>query len=182
MPVTIITTPSGETSNSYATLAEAISFLSELLYTDAFLAEDEETQKRALVLMCQRLSEERYKGVRTVRAQRLPWPRFGVSDIDGYSDGDYGLYNDELASTTVPRAIKEAQMLGAAQLIETNFLAENFSTADYEKVELPGGLKVTYKDGASGGASTAAPGALPADVRRLIAPYLLEATGELLRA
>lgn len=98
MSIVINTTLSGTSTNSYVTLAEFSTYLSERLWTTS-ITEDDEERKKSLVSSFRRLNQEKYYGYKTVSTQKGAFPRSGLDELDGIDSN--GL---------IPEDIKEAQM------------------------------------------------------------------------
>lgn len=99
-------------SNSFIDVASADDYYSARLYTQAWeeLTEDD-LKVRALIWASSVISKSyRWKGQRKSQAQILAFPRYGVSDSDGYT----------LDSTKVPILIKDATCELALRFIQAN--------------------------------------------------------------
>lgn len=116
---TIIATPGAADANSYATLAEAITYFDSHLYGTAWAAASQANREKALI-MATRLLDAWFvwTGGASTSTQALGWPRTGMESRNGYAIGD----------TIIPQELKNAQAefangLIAANLSETNDVA-----------------------------------------------------------
>lgn len=107
--MTIIVTPGGSDSNSYATLAEANAYHETRLHNAAWTDASDATKEAALLWATRELDSNMcWNGIRATEEQALDWPQYGQSDKDGY-------YID---SDIVPDQVKNAQSELAFLLIE----------------------------------------------------------------
>lgn len=137
MAITIIATPGGVDSNSYATLAEADTYLEAHLKADAWAALDDERKKAALVAATRSLENYKFGGLKAAGTQALGWPRTGVSDNDGYT------------ISGVPSRLKSAQFEYAIwELTEEDRLAGGFELDNLDSVEI-GPIKYAIGEKAS---------------------------------
>lgn len=95
-------TPSSPSANSYVTLDEADAYFADRLDSSLWteLASDDSNRERAAKTATRMLDEllANLPGEKTVRTQKLRWPRYGIIDVDGgYVDPQ-----------TIPTAVKEA--------------------------------------------------------------------------
>jgi hypothetical protein len=111
MAVTIVTTVGGASSNSYATLAEAETYMEGRLNGSTWDADTDDNKNRALVEAARELQVLRWTGTRVDTTQALAWPRQWAVDVDD-PNGDY------YATTEVPQRVKDAQMELAFQFIK----------------------------------------------------------------
>lgn len=100
MATAIITTLSGSTSNSYASVGDGDSYASERLRSEAWSDAATTDKTSALIQACERLQAELYVGVRVSFSQRLQFPRYGLFTNDG-------IWID---SNTIPDVVKRAQI------------------------------------------------------------------------
>jgi hypothetical protein len=148
----------GETSNSYVTLEDANLYFDDRLNTAEWDAADNATREKALITFCRRVDEETFTGSKADSSQALKFPRVGCFDEDG----------NEFASDDIPQRVKDAQCVGALELLKADFLAENymgnFSYFSAGTVQ----IKQFTPQGA---------GRLPADVLRLLRILITSAGG-----
>ena len=121
-PPALVVTVGGATSNSWATLAEAILYHSARLNASSFTGASADDQNMALLEACRELSRIGiWKGLRVNETQALSWPRDYVPDPDnpdneGLLRNGYPALEDPFATytyyltTIVPVRIKEAQI------------------------------------------------------------------------
>jgi hypothetical protein len=109
MPVTLVTTVGGASSNSYATLADATSY-AETLWprSAAWEGATMDTRNRALVTACRELDSEHFVGDRVDATQALAWPRAGV--FTPYRQATY-------LTPEIPGAVLRAQIVRAMELV-----------------------------------------------------------------
>lgn len=113
--VTLVTTVSGASANSYVTLAQADAYFDERLNADDWTDQGDNDQKKALVMAARRLDQVNWKGYKATSGQALAWPRSDLEDKDGYT----------VASDTIPQQIQDAQCeLALAILASDDFLAD----------------------------------------------------------
>lgn len=175
----LITTIGGVDSDSYVTVAEADAYLNSQLYEEAWASATEDNKEKALRLATRRLDMELYKGWKALSAQRLDWPRYGVLDPEGAAaDWDFGFYDVIIPATSIPMQMKDAECLLASSLIVSNVLADQTQLLIYKSVKLPGPLEVEFNPSEADVIS----GELPAEVYRLINPFLLSASSQILRS
>src|SRR5690606_14902 len=155
----LIATPGAPNANSYVTLAEADAYVAALAGPSARAWEqlDDDAKKRALLTATRRLDQEEYAGRKASSTQALKWPRVGVKDEDGRP----------YPSDVIPEPIKAAQIeiaLGYGDGAEDPFAAGDLDA--YKRVQV-GPIEVEMRD------SSPVPGALPDQVRRLLAHLLV---------
>jgi len=122
MPVAIVATVGGSTSNSYCTLAEAEIYIASIptpgSWTSSVL---DDTKNRALVQAC-RLIEENFtwNGYPvTPEVQSLSWPQYG----------QYLRTGKIIANTEIPQDLKNAQVELARQLLAADRTADQDAAA-----------------------------------------------------
>jgi hypothetical protein len=126
MALTIVATAKATNANSYVTLAEAESFLEGRLAVTDWDADTDDNKNRALRMSTDVLDGYDWTGRRSTQNQRLQWPRYGVSDKDGWLyDGD-----------TVPRPVKEATYELANALIDGTYAVAPDDLEKYERVKV----------------------------------------------
>lgn len=137
---------------SYISLDEAEEFA--LTQPNEFWdAADDDSKKAVLIQAVRILDSYAWAGKRATMLQPVQWPRFGVTDRDGY----------KIESTVVPQQIKDAQAILAMQLVEADTTADP-DTAGFSEIKVgPISLKVDRYD---------RPEDLPEFVRSLVAQFL----------
>jgi hypothetical protein len=93
MAITIVATVGSATANSYATLAEANSFVEGLTQSDDVVAwgtSTDDEKNRALFSSTRRIDREKFLGAKVSDTQARQWPRSGVRVPDQYTNL-YGL-------------------------------------------------------------------------------------------
>lgn len=162
--LTVITTPGGSVSNSYASRAEADAYHEGHLYGSTWFALPPAQRDVALVMATRVLDEQvEWAGWKTNHVQALRWPRGGVPEMDGGGtvyDPYYGGFT--LDQYTIPPFLKNA----TAELARS--LAAEDRTADSDLFEFSqvtiGPLSLT-KDQAR------QKEVLPDSVRAMVKPY-----------
>lgn len=156
------------TATSWISVADADTYATEVGLT-AWTGSN--SVKQTALIKAQRYITQLYrgswKGVRSNETQALDWPRYGVYDVDGFL----------IASTTIPQALKEAQVELAVRALTAD-LVSDVAAADVaigsESKSIAGISKsVTY----IGGKATQA--SYPV-VDMLLAP-LIYSSGEIVR-
>jgi len=162
MAITIDATVGGSTSNSYVTLAEAVAYFEGRLNTAAWdVLTSDEAKNVALVSACRRIDQEEFSGVRSSLEQALAWPRWGAS-ADGI----------RVDSQEIPQRVKNAQCELALFMLQSDLLADT-GLEGFERVKV-GPLEVTPRHGRRAGA-------LPENVRRELAPFLVTPSSNSIR-
>lgn len=96
---TLIATPGATNANSYATLAEALTYHESHLYASVWENADDDQKIVALIWATRLLDEQQdWKGEKVSGLQALRWPRSYAEDCDGYS----------IDSVTIPLSLKNA--------------------------------------------------------------------------
>jgi hypothetical protein len=148
MPLTLGT-------DTFTTLAQASAYLSRRLHAVAWATADEAAREGALVMATAMLNRERYRGRITDAAQRLAWPRTGLSDREGRP----------IAADAVPAEIAQATAELALVLIATDLTDDRVRLhREHLRSEGIGASQATY--------TARVPSALPSVVRELISPFL----------
>ena len=118
MAITIVATVGSATANSYATLAEANSFVEGLTQSDDVVAwgnSTDDEKNRALFSSTRRIDREKFLGAKVSDTQARQWPRSGVRVPDQYTNL-YGLsfpnriMADYYTDTEIPQEVKDAQI------------------------------------------------------------------------
>jgi len=141
MPITI-TVENGTNvpnANSYNTIAEFRAFA---LNRGVALSSVDDTLAAMLIQATDYLESkaEKYKGLPTNTDQALQWPRTGVY-----------IYEVELASNSIPKQLKIAQLMLGLAVNDGLKLLPNFSPQDYVVEEVVGPIKTKYADPVSVG-------------------------------
>ena len=153
------------TSQSYASVAEADAYADTLTFRTAWPATGTATGKEGALQQAARLLDTlTWKGKKVSAAQALDWPRYGVTDADGYT----------VDSTTIPAKIKAAQCELAIRLMAADRGAQDALQATRVKV---GAIEAEYAPGA-------APVLIPSIVIRMVAELTAGGVGgtKILRA
>lgn len=154
--MTLIVTPGSATSDSYASLAQALAYHADKGNTAWAASTDalrEPALRRATVWMDStfRLS---WTGQRvTGRTQALDWPRYGVTDTDGWYV-DYATVPNEIVNATCEAALRELAVPGS--------LSPDFVASEQVETATAGPVSVTFKGSGktgkgSGGVSSVVP-------------------------
>lgn len=156
MAVTLVETPGGATSNTYATVAEANAYFNARLPLSK--PWDEADDPTAALAMAARIldalaqarrslivdkSGDRYyltarawTGAPATTTQRMAWPRTGMYDANG----------NAIASNVIPQALKDAQCELAGQLIIADTTLDNDVIVQGITSVKAGSVAVTFKD------------------------------------
>ena len=140
MAATIIATLKGETSNSYATLAEANTYFETVPEESTWDDKTDDQKNRALISACRWIDTLKFLGDRCDNDQALQWPR-----------NNYHVDKVELVCTSIPSKIKFAQYeLARALANDTDAITGNKGTdGTYEEVKL-GEIEVKYNTSSQG--------------------------------
>lgn len=167
MPVTIVETVGGASSNAFVTLVELTSYMDGRLNASAFDSATTDTKNRAIVEATRELSSRQWKGTRASDTQALAWPRQWVENPDAATATSY--YDTD----EIPQRVKDATMELAFQFI-------NAGTTDLAAMDGLAGVVSKTVDVLS---TTYAVGQRPQGLRRfprvwsLIAPLLANGIG-----
>lgn len=149
-------TVGGADANSFVTLAEMDAFAAEEIGMSAWVdarAESPSPAEAILISAARRVSQEKFRGIKSSSTQALAFPRDGLTDEDGYSIG----------ADVIPERAKRAQMKLAAVLAgDDEWLADTGLLA-FSRAKV-GPIEVDIRAAPSGD--------LPADVRRELAPFI----------
>lgn len=148
----------GAAANSYVTQAAATSYFGDRLDAAAWTAAVTGDKDSALIMATLRLDTESYVGSPITYTQRLKWPRYGAYDDD----------NRLLTSTAIPVIVQQATFEYALALLKDPTLLGDSGLEGFLNVKL-GSLDVTPR--------FLAAAALPAFIKRLIAPVRLGGYG-----
>lgn len=149
-------------TNSYVTLAEATTYLGDVIGADSWAFLDADTQTKALLTAFNLLERQLWQG-EAVGA--VDWPRTGVIDCAG----------DPVDDATVPEDIKSAQIELAYALTVDPSLAGKTTTADNTKRLKAGSAEIEFFN--TDGSDNFAPGRFPANVMELIKCFTQAAGG-----
>jgi len=115
MPV-IVETPGAANANSFVSLAEFNTYLSERLWVPAVVTSSTDAQKQSALIMATRLMNNRcWTGTPTAASQRLKFPMSGL--LTSYGSG--------VDSAIIPQELKDATMELAFLLLQSDRTAEN---------------------------------------------------------
>ena len=159
MAVTVIATAKGTTSNSYATLTDAESYMEGRSDTTTWDAASNDTKNRALVTATNRLEQQDFHGTPTDADQRLKWPRSGLTDMDSRS------YDQD----EIPRPVEEAAYEMALPLVNGDLELKDTGLEGFNSVGV-GPLKIDVFHGREAGA-------LPRQIRRLLRGLMVGSSG-----
>lgn len=98
MAFTFDSTSAASTSNSYLSVAEADDYFAGRFGGDKWSTFSSAQKQQLLVTSSKQLDTASFGGRRSKQIQSLQWPRFGLSDYDGYN----------ILDTVIPSKIKEA--------------------------------------------------------------------------
>lgn len=135
--MTLIVTPGGADSNSYATLAEANEYHVARLHNADWTDATDIVKEAALIWAARTLDANMYwNGRRTTEEQALDWPRYGVTDKDDY------FIDDDI----VPIEVKNAQSELAFLLIkEDRTVSADPSADNVSELKLGAGAMISLK-------------------------------------
>lgn len=179
MSIELITTPGGTTSNSYASLTEAQSYIDTILYAEAWAEATENDQKKALISstrMLENLCE--WKGSPVSSSQALKWPRRGVLTRVSATGGGTSFHSHyhayggiltplgvELPEDEIPQFLKDATTELARSLLISDRISEQDS-GNVSSIAIPG-LTIGYL----GSGSNSKRKLIPPQVYQMIAFY-----------
>lgn len=107
------------TATSWISVADADTYATEVGLTSWTGTTN---AKQTALIKAQRYITQVYrgswKGVRSNETQALDWPRYGVYDVDGWL----------IASTTIPQALKDAQVELAARALTAELVSDVATT------------------------------------------------------
>ena len=141
MPTIIDATVGGSAANSYATLAEAVDYMSKRLNATNWTGTDT-VKEQALITATFRIDQENFLGYRTSSTQALKWPRSNVPVVGE----EYGGY---YASDAIPVPIKKAVYEYALELLTNDTLTES-NLSNYKSVSV-GPIEVEFNQPVSSG-------------------------------
>jgi hypothetical protein len=153
-------TVGGAAANSYATQAAASLYFGDRLDATTWTGATTGDKDSSLIMATLRLDTEDYKGAPMFFTQRLKWPRAWVYDHDGRL----------LTSSSIPQVIQQATFEYALALLKDPTLLGDSGLEGFINVKL-GPLDVTPR--------VIAAAALPAFIKRLIAPVRIGGYGSL---
>ena len=112
MAIAIDATAGGASANSFATLAEADTYMTARLNASTWETDaSDDTKNRALVEAARELDPMAWDGIRTASTQALSWPRSWAYDPDSP-------VQDYFTTTVVPQRVKDAQCELAFQFVK----------------------------------------------------------------
>ncbi len=109
-------TSGGESSNSYATRAEADAYFADRLYCSQWTGATNANKDAALITATRRIDEETFLGSKVTATQALKWPRVDVYDEDGIP----------FDTESIPERIKQATYIAALELLKVDYLSEGY--------------------------------------------------------
>ena len=98
MAFTFDSTSAASTSNSYLSVAEADDYFAGRFNSEKWTTFTSAQKQQLLVTASKQLDSAKFGGRRSKQIQALQWPRFGLSDFDGYA----------ILDTVIPTKLKEA--------------------------------------------------------------------------
>ena len=158
MAISIVTTASSSTANSYISLSDADDIVDGFVEDDdvtAWGSATDDQKNRALYTATQRIDRERFIGARTEDDQALQWPRTGVRKPDTYVNTyatgfPFRISDDFFDDDEIPDQVKKAQVVLALYLNNNKDGIGLSGLEDYKNVQI-GNLNVTPdKTGAVG--------------------------------
>ena len=162
----INTVVGGASSNSYATLAEAETYLAAKIVNTDWNSLKDEDKNGLLISAARQLDLLCWQGSVVDSTQALQWPRYGMVNSHGWP----------VLPTEIPTALKSAQIELAYSLALGNYLLEpETSATEFSRVSI-GDLDVTYRDVAVTATS------LPKIINKLLTPFLASAGNRVVRA
>lgn len=149
-------------TNTYASLAEATTYLGDLIGADSWALLDPDTQNKALLTAFKLLERQQWQGE---AVGSVDWPRTGVLDCAG----------DPVSALTVPGDLLTAQIELAYAVTVDNSLVAKTTTADNTKRLQAGSASIEFfnTDGSDNFQSTR----FPSNVMELIRCFLASAVG-----
>lgn len=167
MPVTLVATVGGATSNSYAEVSEADAYFDGRQNVSAWTRASEDQKKRALILATARIDQEEFvgtlvsplTGTSAGTTQALRWPRQGATNEEGW---DY-------LTTVIPEPVKKATYELALEILGGGVSLTDTGLEGFEDVKL-GPLSVTPRHSRRAGS-------LPEQVSRYLASLLTTPSG-----
>jgi len=148
-------------ANSYILQADATTYFSLRIGSDAWTAATTGTKDSALVTATRMLDRMVWTGEKTAADQDLEFPRTGLTDKDG----------NEVASDAIPQEILDATCELALILIVNASAADVTSTASNIKKLQAGSAMIEYFKGSSPGTP------FPPVIMQLIAVFLRSSAG-----
>jgi hypothetical protein len=160
----IVATPSLKTSNSYVTIEEADTYISDVYrgeLSDSWIELTDDKKEHNLKLGALMLNILKYRGEKACRDQALAFPRWWVTDWNKpkYADQyitvdqipvDLSLTNNYYGSPpAIPDEVKKAQIEITFQVIHSHLLTSTSEPMEYPDHEvrsftLGGGMTVDY--------------------------------------
>lgn len=107
MAITLVETVGAANANTYATVAEADTYLEARLNSSPWTAAGTETQKAALVEATREMDLMPWRGTRVTLTQALAWPRGDVPIPDPPDEVTVGSTSAEYSTTEIPDRIRD---------------------------------------------------------------------------
>lgn len=106
---TIVTALTDPARNSYLSLEDANTYHDERLHSEAWTGEEDDDQKRRALIWATHILDNtfRWRGYRVEEEQPLQFPRYGISDYDGWL----------LSEKSIPRKVQDATAELALELL-----------------------------------------------------------------
>jgi len=156
VPPTLDATVGGPSANSYATVAEADTYVDERMDTADWDGASADDKARALIMASRRIDQESFEGVKAdidPEDQALEWPREGADGPDGHV-----FDHNEL-----PERLKQAAYELALVIVGDSSFLDDTGLESFSEVSV-GPLSVTPRHQQKGGE-------LPETVKRLLDPF-----------
>lgn len=153
-------------TNSYGSLADALTYLDDSPSGAAFLSFDADSQARFLITATRLIERQCLLGVPTDPMQDLHFPATGLTDQ----------YGNAIDSATIPIAVQQAEFELASALSQDPDLELVDTTGSNIRVVKAGSASVEYfRPGGVGGPASST--RFPPAVQDLIGPFLCGARG-----
>lgn len=132
----MVSTPAtGTSGNSYATIAEADSYLEDSIDAGLnWVSVDPDSKARALITATRLLDNQCWVGTKTASSNTLEWPRTGVTDADG----------NAVDENTVPDQIVNGTIRLAYELSQDPTLASQQNTGSNDKKYVAGSVSIEF--------------------------------------
>jgi hypothetical protein len=174
----LVETPGAEDANTYATLAEFVAYAASRLPVLSWFTAATDAQKEAALMAAARELDACFDwtGAAVDSVQALTWPRSGMLNRNGFA----------IATTAIPRDLKNAQCEMALQLGASDRLGDNSAFKKGVTSLKAGSVALTFSDVQGSQASSVeaadiairkmqsdlnyASNVVPDEVRRLLVP------------
>lgn len=132
----MVSTPTtGTSGNSYATVAEADTYLADSIRAGLnWTSVSPDDKKRALLTATRLLDNQQWKGSKTDAANTLEWPRTGVTDADGAA----------VDENTVPSGVVCGTIELAYELSQDPTLETSKNTGSNDKKYVAGSVEIEF--------------------------------------